>query len=226
MRTLFGIAFYMITISLVFFTSTMNARADQKPILPLTYSYSDGIDNLPKWDRIINFYEMTNLQSPSAEYVEWWKFIRSLKSMHPAKQIEIVNQEINKYPYKQDNWIYNRTDHWASPSEFLENGGDCEDFAIIKYMTLRRLGFRADQMKIAMVYDIYSGTDHSYLIVEYGKQTFVLDSREQQTSPDVFTKRFQAHYAFNENGIWRYKSPKIVLKSRQGDGRDVLPGNR
>lgn len=226
MRNPLGTAFYIILIGFVFLTQIPNASANQNSALPRAQSYSKDIGNLPKWDRIINFYEMTNLQSPTPQYVEWWKFIRSLKSMHPTKQIEYVNKEINKFPYKQDNWIYKRRDHWASPSEFLENGGDCEDFAITKYMTLRRLGFRPDQMKIAMVYDVYSGTDHSYLVVEYGKQTFVLDSREQQTAPHLFTKRYQAHYSFNENGIWRYKAPKMVVKSRQGNGRDVMPGNR
>ncbi len=211
---------------LLLLIDTAPSRAEQNPILPPAISYNDGIDNLPKWERLIKFYEMQNLKSPSPEYMQWWKFIRSLKNIHPAKQIEYVNTELNKFPYKQDNWIYQRNDHWASPSEFLKNGGDCEDFAIIKYMTLRRLGFRADQMKIAMVYDIYSGTDHSYLVVDYGKQIFVLDSREQQTSPHIFAKRFKAHYSFNENGIWRYESPKIVLKSRRGNGQNILPGNR
>ncbi len=209
------------------FTSMpVTAFANSPSPLPKAISYNDSIDNLPKWERIIDFYEMANLNNPSAAYREWWAFIRSLKNHHPADQIKIVNEQLNKYPYKQDNWVYKRRDHWATPSEFLENGGDCEDFAIIKYMTLRRLGFRADQMKIAMVYDVYSGTDHSYLVLEHGKQSFILDSREETMEPSDFTKRYKPHYAFNEAGIWRYKSPKIVLKSRTGNGKDIMPGNR
>ena len=199
-------------------------RATNDNILPPAASYNDSIDNLPKWERIIEFYNMANLSNPSPEYREWWNFIRSIKNDTPVDQITKTNKWLNKFTYKQDNWIYNRADHWATPSEFLKNGGDCEDFAIIKYMTLRRLGFRTDQMKIAMVYDIYSGTDHSYLVVTFGNRTFVLDSREQSTNPQLFKKRYQAHYAFNEKGIWRYKSPRIVLKSRQN--KEVLPSNR
>lgn len=215
----------LISVGFLFFPAN-KPLAGQSSALPPAISYSDSIGNLPKWERIIDFYDMANLNNPSPEYKEWWAFIRSLKKLPKAKQIEVVNQQLNKYPYKQDNWLYQRRDYWATPSEFLEKGGDCEDFAIIKYMTLRRLGFRPDQMKIAMVYDIYSGTDHSYLVVEYGKQSFVLDSREGDTDPAIFTKRYKPHYAFNEEGIWRYKSPKIVLKSRTGNGQDVLPGNR
>jgi predicted transglutaminase-like cysteine proteinase len=91
-------------------------------------------------------------------------------------------------------------------------------------MTLRRLGLRADQMKITMVYDIYSGTDHAYLVVNYGRQTFVLDSREKTMNPHTFKKRYQPYYAFNEKEIWTYKRPKIVLKNRQS--LNVLPSNR
>lgn len=197
---------------------------DSDDFLPPAIHYNNSIDNLPKWERIIDFYKMANLDHPSNEYQRWWDFIRSIKNDHPAEQISKVNAWINKFPYKQDNWVYNRDDHWATPSEFLKNGGDCEDYAIIKYMTLRRLGLRADQMKIAMVYDIYSGTDHAYLVINYGKKIFILDSREAKTDPAAFKKRYQPHYAFNEKGIWTFKSPKIVLKSRHGV--EVLPSNR
>lgn len=223
-------AFIIILFVFLFSTSLMMrdnvASAANDNILPPATSYNDSIDNLPKWERIINFYDMANLSTPSPQYREWWDFIRSIKNDHPADQITKTNAWLNKFPYKPDSWIYNRTDHWATPSEFLKNGGDCEDFAIIKYMTLRRLGLRADQMKIAMVYDVYSGTDHSYLVVDFGNQNFVLDSREQSTNPQIFKKRYQAHYAFNEKGIWTFKSPKIVLKSRDNNGANVLPGNR
>lgn len=194
--------------------------------LPKAKSFSASVGNLPKWERIIKFYEMANLQNPSPEFKNWWDFIRQTRDLHPRDQITRVNEWLNQFPYKQDNWVYNRDDHWATPSEFLKNGGDCEDYAIIKYMTLRRLGFTSDQMKIAVVYDVYSGTDHAYLVVAYGKRNFILDSREERTNPHLFTKRYQAHYAFNENGIWRYNAPRIVKKHRPQNTTEAMPGNR
>jgi predicted transglutaminase-like cysteine proteinase len=194
--------------------------------LPSAKSFSPYIDNLPKWERIIDFYDMANLQNPSAEYKRWWQFIRQARQLPPVEQIEYVNKTLNQFPYKQDNWVYNRDDHWATPSEFLKNGGDCEDYAIIKYMTLRRLGFDANQMKIAVVYDVYSGTDHAYLVVNFGNQNFILDSREEETNPSAFTKRYQAHYAFNEEGIWQYPTPRIVQKHRAPNSTEAIPGNR
>jgi predicted transglutaminase-like cysteine proteinase len=209
----------------IFLSDVKFAHAEKHTdVLPPAIHYSASIGNLPKWERIINFYEMANLTTPSSEYKNWWNVILSLRNDHPADQISKVNKWANKFPYKQDNWIYGRDDHWATPSEFLKNGGDCEDYAIIKYMTLRRLGLRADQMKITMVYDIYSGTDHAYLVVKYGGQSFILDSREDSTDPAIFKKRYKPHYAFNEKGIWTFKSPKIVIKARQGN--EVLPSNR
>ena len=224
MPLLNSITLIVIAVISLSLNSSIAAPKNNTSILPPAIHYSSSIGNLPKWERIVEFYDMANLQNPSYEYREWWDFIRSIKDAHPKEQIEQVNTWLNKRPYKQDNWIYNRDDHWATPSEFLKNGGDCEDYAIIKYMTLRRLGFRADQMKVAMVYDIYSGTDHSYLVVDYGKRNFILDSRDENTDPAQYLKRYRPHYAFNETGIWTFKSPKIVLKNRQSS--KVLPSNR
>lgn len=205
---------------------TQAAERDFSPALPASKNFDPSIGNLPKWERIVDFYDMTNLQSPSKEYRGWWNFIREARKLSPLDQITYVNKTLNKFPYKQDNWIYARDDHWASPSEFLKNGGDCEDYAIIKYMTLRRLGFDADQMKIAIIYDVYSGTDHAYLVVNFGNKNFILDSREDKTDPAYFTKRYQPHYAFSEAGIWHYQTPKIVTKHRPHNSTEALPGNR
>jgi len=206
--------------------SSHPALAANNDFLPPAILYNDSIDNLPKWERIVKFYDMANLQNPSPEYKAWWEFILSIKNDTRAEQIAKTNAWINKFPYKQDNWIYARDDHWATPSEFLKNGGDCEDYAIIKYMTLRRLGFTPEHLKIAMVYDVFSGTDHSYLVVDFGGQNFILDNRESAIDPTLFKRRYQAHYAFNEKGVWTFQSPKIVLKSRPHDSAEVLPGNR
>ncbi|WP_197479414.1 transglutaminase-like cysteine peptidase, partial [Oleiphilus sp. HI0132] len=41
---------------------------------------------------------------------------------------------------------------WATPLEFLAtNAGDCEDFSIAKYFTLREMGIPDDMIKITYV---------------------------------------------------------------------------
>ncbi len=57
------------------------------------------------------------------------------------------------------------SDYWADPVEFLTHGGDCEDFAIAKYASLRMLGVPEDHLRIAIVRDLQKQVMHAILIV-------------------------------------------------------------
>ena len=47
-------------------------------------------------------------------------------------------------PYTEDLKSRHGNDQWATPIEFLKNGGDCEDFALTKAATLYSLGWPLD----------------------------------------------------------------------------------
>ncbi|MCI5061094.1 MAG: transglutaminase-like cysteine peptidase [Alphaproteobacteria bacterium] len=189
-------------------------------------SSGDSFDHLPQWQETLQQYQIERYTHQTRKSQNWAAFIDSLRDDSPIRQLLKVNLWFNGFPYKQDNWVYSANDHWASPAEFLENGGDCEDFSIIKYLTLRRLGFPANSMKIAIVYDIYSGTDHAFLVVEHGDEEYVLDNRENMTVASHYTERYKPYYAFNEEQIWAYEKPVIAKTIRKDMEETVLPGNR
>lgn len=219
--------YFMGSIMLLLFlmTATLHA-APTDNILEAKGKQSAPLDTLPQWQRLIEDYAFERSMPPSGKFKAWNQFIDGLKNDSPTRQILKVNLWFNGFPYKQDNWIYGEDDHWASPSEFLQNGGDCEDYAIIKYMTLRRLGFAVETMKVAMVYDVFSGTDHAFLVVYHGGESFVLDNRDNMTVPAHYAKRYKPHFAFNEKNLWTYDSPLIVRNQRPDNSNDVMPGNR
>lgn len=200
--------------------------AAPEDLLKANNKQSAPLYTLPQWKRVLEDHAFENGIEPSPKYVAWKKFVDSIRYEPPVRQLLKVNLWFNGFPYKQDNWIYGKEDHWATPSEFLENGGDCEDYVITKYLTLRQLGFAAKDMKIAMVYDVFSGTDHSLLIIEHGNETYVLDNRENMTIAAHYTKRYKPHYIFNEDGLWIYDSPIIAHKGRPATNADIMPGNR
>ena len=180
---------------------------------------------LPRWSAIQQT-TLANRFNPSNNQMDGWNsFINSIKNESGLRKMMEANLFINKIAYKQDNWIYGKNDYWASPAEFLKQGGDCEDYAITKYFTLRQLGFSASHMKIAMVYDVYSGTDHAFLIVKFNGVDYVLDNREKLVVARYMKNRYKPHYAFNEDKVWLYNSPVMVKKLRADDGK-VMAGNR
>ncbi len=76
----------------------------------------------------------------SCKYPEWRKFIESIRGLEPKAQLNAVNKQMNKSRYTVDSVNWGVEDYWATPGQFLTRSGDCEDYAIIKYMTLKELG--------------------------------------------------------------------------------------
>jgi len=61
------------------------------------------------------------------------------KKLSERDKLELVNDFMNQPRFVSDIDHWGKEDYWATPIEFLStNGGDCEDFSIAKYFTLRR----------------------------------------------------------------------------------------
>ena len=72
---------------------------------------------------------------------------------------------------------YGDADYWASPLQTLGNGtGDCEDYAIIKYVALRAVGVEADNLRLVIVQNDKRQTQHAVLAVRHEQQWLILDN--------------------------------------------------
>ena len=62
-----------------------------------------------------------------------------------------LNQLLPQY----DDVMQKQEDYWATPKEFLIAGyGDCEDYVIIKYFTLIKLGFDKNKLFLTIFVNI------------------------------------------------------------------------
>lgn len=203
------------------------AHADDTPLFSeeTTSQKTTDLSVLPPWQRVLDFKEIA-ADKDNFSILMWRKLIDSLKHESKSEQLFKVNLWLNSFPYKQDNHIYGKSDHWSSPTEFLTHGGDCEDFAIIKYITLRELGFTAAELKIAIVYDVFSGTDHAFLLANNENEEFVLDNRDHIISSSHYKDRYKPYYVFNETELTTFDKPVIASTIRDAENSNVLPGNR
>lgn len=200
-----------------------------KPRLPLFYQapLSQWPRVLEEHDILMSAYEhcLSGKGACDNNIVHWQAFLRSQRQRSRLEQLIAVNKFMNARPYKQDNWLYDVSDYWAGVSEFLENSGDCEDFAIAKYFSLRQLGFDPGDMQVMLVYDVYSGTDHAVLRVALNDQVYFLDNRADLIDRAGFEKRYRPHIAFNEHDVYMFDRP-LMARSIRGDDERILPGNR
>ena len=78
---------------------------------------------------------------------------RSLAGKDRKTQLAAVNEFMNRASYIEDLPNWGVPDYWATPLQFLTKDGDCEDYAIAKFVSLRTLGFTNDELRIAVVDD-------------------------------------------------------------------------
>ena len=105
--------------------------------------------------------------------------IYSYKKLPKRKQLTKVNFYLNQLLPQYDQVIQKQEDYWASPKEFLLTGfGDCEDYVIIKYFTLLKLGFDKKKLFFTTVNEKYIGGYHMVLSYfdQKGKSPLILDN--------------------------------------------------
>lgn len=168
---------------------------------------SDDISAFTKWTTVISrFEEQMKAQSSSPRMQLWKAAIRDLKGKSVKEQIEGVDGYVNEVRYIEDGDNYNKSDYWATPIEFFSRGGDCEDFAIAKYASLRALGFSSDQLRIAIVQDKIKNIPHAILIVYSDEGTFVLDNQDKLTRKTADVSRYRPIFSINATNWWLHKA--------------------
>jgi len=122
------------------------------------------------------------------------------------EQISAVNSFFNAMKYVSDSDNYGVSDRWNTPYELMERGGDCEDYAIAKYISLKRLGVSEDALRILIVKDgKLDGTIHAILETSAGDVPEILDNQNKAVVPVASVFHYQPVFAINENKWWAYK---------------------
>ena len=94
--------------------------------------------------------------------------------------------------------------YWAIPAEFLKKSGDCEDYAIVKYFTLKELGIPAENMRIVVVRDTLRNLAHAVLAVYLNGDAYILDNLSNTVLSHSRIRQYSPQYSVNESGRWAH----------------------
>ena len=133
---------------------------------------------------------------------EWARFLDTLRQATPEQQIGSINEFINVIGFVEDRDNWGIKDYWSAPGEFFANGGDCEDYVISKYLSLRRLGFRADDLRLVVLIDRNRRLAHAVLVVELDGRSLVLDNLSDRVRSWSELPHYQPLYSLNEQAVW------------------------
>ena len=120
------------------------------------------------------------------------------------RQLNLVNRYMNTHRYIVDPINWGVTEYWAIPNEFLKKFGDCEDYAIAKYLSLLALGWSAEDMRIVVLQDMNLRVMHAVLIVSFQGRNMLLDNQITRVIDANKVHHYKPIYSLNENGWWRH----------------------
>ena len=104
-------------------------------------------------------------------------------------------------------------DRWSAPFEtFTTRRGDCEDYAIAKYVALRAAGVAEAGVKLVVVHNTAAGEDHAVVAVRLDGAWIILDNRWLPLVRDREMPRATPLFVLDDNGARRFVAPGSIAK--------------
>jgi predicted transglutaminase-like cysteine proteinase len=124
-------------------------------------------------------------------------------------RIGVINRAVNlaiKPMSDLEQW--GEIDHWSPPLETFTTGrGDCEDYAIAKYVALRAAGIADEDVKLVVVSNTAAAENHAVVAVRIDDVWMILDNRWLTMVRDRDIWRADPVAVLDETGVRRFTVP-------------------
>src|SRR6266478_7115953 len=106
---------------------------------------------------------------------------------------------------------YGQIDVWSSPLDtFATGAGDCEDYAIAKFVALRMAGISPDDLRLVIMRDTVHGEDHAVAAVRLDGHWLTLDNRRMAMVEDANIRNYRPLFVINQSGAMRYVDAPLL----------------
>ena len=138
----------------------------------------------------------------------WYQLINGYNDARALEKLELVNNFFNQLAFVNDSELWGQEDYWATPLQMISsNGGDCEDYSIAKYFTLRKMGIPEERMRLTYVKALQ--LDQAHMVLTYfptpDSEPLILDNLVTDIRLSSERTDLLAVYSFNGNGLWLAK---------------------
>jgi predicted transglutaminase-like cysteine proteinase len=132
-----------------------------------------------------------------------------------------VNRAINlALRTGRDMDLYGQEDVWRSPLALLEIGaGDCEDYAIAKFVALRAAGMASEDLRLVILHDTQRNEDHAVLAARLDGNWLLLDNRRMSMIEDGQARQIRPLFVIDRLGVRQYLDTP-ALANAQPAARD------
>jgi predicted transglutaminase-like cysteine proteinase len=118
-------------------------------------------------------------------------------------RLGVINRAVNLSIKPASDWSqYGVEDFWSSPLATLGTGaGDCEDYAIVKYVALLEIGIAPDDLRLVMVRDLKHQTNHAVVAIRSDEQWLILDNRTLTIANAEELLHYQPLLVLDQQGV-------------------------
>ena len=152
--------------------------------------------------------------NPAAEIVGGWRhMLEESRALSDDEKLKAVNLFFNRHMrFNSDQAVWGVPDYWATPLEFMGRAqGDCEDFAIAKYISLLILGVPNERLRLIYVRARFGGTSvlnsEAHMVLGYyvdpAGEPVILDSLLNSIRPAATRTDLTPIFSFNSAGLWQ-----------------------
>ena len=144
---------------------------------------------------------------PAAQ--KYLAMIGESRRLRDHAKIAWINRTINAaISYASDQDQYGVPDLWTAPLATLGSGqGDCEDYAIAKYVALRDAGFSARDLRLIIVRDRVARQDHAVAGIRQDGRWLILDNRHDVLLERKDAWHFTPLFALDQQGVKLFAAP-------------------
>jgi predicted transglutaminase-like cysteine proteinase len=168
-----------------------------------------GIESDMIKDRLILDRCRAHAETCPSHAAQFLLLVNVVTSKSGRAQLDEANRAVNAaIRYVTDFVQYGEADRWSAPLETFATGkGDCEDYAIAKYVALQESGFPSDDLRLVLVRDRAARQDHAVLAARLGDRWLILDNRRAELIEDTSAANFMPLFAIDHRGVHLLASP-------------------
>ena len=143
---------------------------------------------------------------------DWRQMASAAAALDEKERLTRINDFINRrIVFTDDRLVWQQSDYWATPMETIGQGrGDCEDFAIIKYVSLRMAGVAERKLRLiyvkARLQTAGGAREQAHMVLAWyaspEAEPLVLDNLVGDIRPASRRPDLQPVFSFNSEGIF------------------------
>jgi predicted transglutaminase-like cysteine proteinase len=121
---------------------------------------------------------------------------------------------------------YGQIDVWSTPlATFTTGSGDCEDYAIAKFVALRLAGIAPDDLRIVVMRNTVRGEDHAVVAARLDGHWLTLDNGRMAMVEDTDVRNYRPLFVIDQHGVMKYIDTPLLASAPNRDPAPSLALN-